>query len=135
MLKKVKIAVDAMGGIGSPKKVIEGIVHHHKFSKDSFYKIFGDSEKIKKFIPKTLNKNCYEINHTIDVVEGTDTPLGGAKRGKNTSMWLAVESVKNKKADIVISAGNTGALLIISKLISILFIILSIIFRSSFFEL
>ena len=116
MTKEIKIAVDAMGGDGSPKKVIEGIVHHHKFSKDSFYKIFGDSEKIKKFIPKTLNKNCYEINHTIDVVEGTDTPLGGAKRGKNTSMWLAVESVKNKKADIVISAGNTGALLIISKL-------------------
>ena len=116
MNKEIKIAVDAMGGDGSPEKVIEGIVHHNKSSNNSFYKIFGDSEKIKKLIPNTLNKDCYEINHTNDVVEGTDTPLGGAKRGKKTSMWLAVESVKNKKADIVISAGNTGALLVISKL-------------------
>jgi len=116
MNKEIKIAVDAMGGDGSPEKVIEGIVHHNKSSNNSFYKIFGDSEKIKKLIPKTLDKECYEINHTKDVVEGTDTPLGGAKRGKNTSMWLAIESVKNKKADVVISAGNTGALLVISKL-------------------
>ena len=42
--------------------------------------------------------------------------MEGAKRGKDTSMWLAIESVKNKEADIVVSAGNTGALLVISKL-------------------
>ena len=53
---------------------------------------------------------------TKDVVKGTDSPLEGAKRGKNTSMWLAIQSVKEKKSDIVISAGNTGALLVISKL-------------------
>ena len=47
---------------------------------------------------------------------GTDSPLEGAKRGKNTSMWLAIQSVKEKKSDVVISAGNTGALLVISKL-------------------
>ena len=50
------------------------------------------------------------------MVKGTDSPLEGAKRGKNTSMWLAIQSVKEKKSDIVISAGNTGALLVISKL-------------------
>ena len=116
MSKEIKIAVDAMGGDGSPKKVIDGIIHHHKSSKDSFYKIFGDIDKIKRVIPENLKKNSYEIIHTDEVVEGTDTPLGGAKRGKKTSMWLAVESVKNKESDIVISAGNTGALLVIAKL-------------------
>jgi len=50
------------------------------------------------------------------LVKSTDSPLEGAKRGKNTSMWLAINSVKNKEADIVVSAGNTGALLVISKL-------------------
>ena len=45
--------------------------------------------------------NFYEIIHTTDVVKSTDSPLEGAKRGKNTSMWLAIESVKNKEADIV----------------------------------
>ena len=116
MNKVIKIAVDAMGGDGSPKKIIDGIIHHHKSSKDSFYKIFGDIEEIKKFIPSTFDKRFYEINHTNEIVEGTDTPLGAAKRGKKTSMWLAIESVKNKDADIVISAGNTGALLVIAKL-------------------
>jgi phosphate acyltransferase len=116
MTKVIKIAVDAMGGDGSPKKVIDGILHHYETSKNCFYKIFGDIEKIKKLIPLKLNKNCYEIIHTNEIVEGSDTPLGGAKRGKKTSMWLAVESVKHKDSDIVISAGNTGALLVIAKL-------------------
>jgi len=52
----------------------------------------------------------------MDTVKGTDSPLEGAKRGKNTSMWLAIQSVKEKKSDVVISAGNTGALLVIAKL-------------------
>ena len=116
MTKVIKIAVDAMGGDGSPKKIIDGILHHYQSSKDCFYKIFGDIEKIKELIPKNFKKDLYEIIHTVEIVEGADTPLGGAKRGKKTSMWLAVESVKNKDSDIVISAGNTGALLVIAKL-------------------
>ena len=112
----IKIAVDAMGGDGSPKKIIEGIIHHHIEDKNIFYKIFGDEEKIIPLITNKLSKNSYEIIHTKDVVKGTDSPLEGAKRGKQTSMWLAIESVKQKNADIVISAGNTGALLVISKL-------------------
>ena len=112
----VKIAVDAMGGDGSPKKVIDGIVHHYEKNKNSFYKIFGDKVKILNLINQDLPKSSFEIIDTVDVVKGTDSPLEGAKRGKNTSMWLAVQSVKEKKSDVVISAGNTGALLVISKL-------------------
>ena len=116
MNKVIKIAVDAMGGDGSPKKVIDGIVHHNLNNKDVFYKIFGDKNQIINLIDKKLPEKSFEINHTVDVVKGTDSPLQGAKRGKNTSMWLAIESVKKKNSDIVISAGNTGALLVISKL-------------------
>jgi len=116
MSKIIKIAVDAMGGDNSPKKVIDGIVHHHKENVNTFYKIFGDKEKIKNHINDQLPESVFEIIHTNDVVKGTDSPLEGAKRGKNTSMWLAIQSVKEKKSDIVISAGNTGALLVISKL-------------------
>ena len=46
MSKIVKIAVEAMGGSNSPDKVIDGIIHHNKNSKDVFYKIFGDKNKI-----------------------------------------------------------------------------------------
>ena len=116
MSKTIKIAVDAMGGDGSPKKIIEGINHHFKNNKNTFYQIFGDKGQIEKFITDELPSENFEIVHTEDVVKGTDSPLEGAKRGKKTSMWLAVQSVKEKKSDVVISAGNTGALLVISKL-------------------
>jgi len=116
MSKVVTIAIDAMGGDGSPKKVIDGIVHHSNNTSDVFYQIFGDKTKIEKLILDKLHNNSYEIIHTTNIVHGGDTPLEAAKRGKDTSMWLSIESVKNKKADIVISAGNTGALLVIAKL-------------------
>jgi len=116
MNKAIKIAVDAMGGDGSPRKTIEGIIHHYKNNNDTFYQIFGDQNKITNIINNKLPKNTFEITHTQDVVKGTDSPLEAAKRGKKTSMWLAIESVKNKKSDIVVSAGNTGALLVIAKL-------------------
>jgi glycerol-3-phosphate acyltransferase PlsX len=112
----IKIAVDAMGGDNSPKKIIDGIIHNHQSNNNSFYKIFGDENKISEMIKGKIDNDYYEILHTENVVKSTDSPLEGAKRGKNTSMWLAIESVKNKEADIVVSAGNTGALLVVSKL-------------------
>jgi phosphate acyltransferase len=116
MTVQIKIAVDAMGGDNSPNKIIDGIILNHKSNKNIFYKIFGNENKIKDRINNKVDKNFFEIIHTTDTVESTDSPLEGAKKGKNTSMWLAIQSVKNKETDIVVSAGNTGALLVISKL-------------------
>ena len=116
MSELTKIAVDAMGGDGSPKKIIDGIIHSNKSNKKNFFKIFGNKIEIEKLIKNKLNEDFYEIVHTDNVVKSTDSPLEAAKRGKNTSMWLAIESVKRKETDIVISAGNTGALLVIAKL-------------------
>ena len=116
MSDMIKIAVDAMGGDNSPKKVIDGIIFNHQSNKDIFFKIFGDEEKILPLIQKKISRNFYEIIHTKNAVKSTDSPLEGAKRGKDTSMWMAINSVKNKEADIVVSAGNTGALLVIAKL-------------------
>ena len=116
MSDMIKIAVDAMGGDGSPKKVIDGIILNHQNNKDNFYKIFGEVNKISDLIKNKISKEFYEIINTENSIKNTDSPLEGAKRGKNTSMWLAIESVKQKETDIVISAGNTGALLVIAKL-------------------
>jgi glycerol-3-phosphate acyltransferase PlsX len=116
MSKVITIAVDAMGGDGSPKKIIDAIENHYKKTKNIFYQIFGDKNQIENLMPDTIDKNVFEIIHTKNFVKDTDTPLGAAKKGKDTSMWLSIESVKNKKADVVISAGNTGALLVIAKL-------------------
>ena len=116
MTDLIKIAVDAMGGDGSPKKVIDGIIYNHKSNQENYFKIFGDKNQISKLINNKIDKGFYEIIHTENTVKSTDSPLEAAKKGKDTSMWLSIESVKKKESDIVISAGNTGALLVISKL-------------------
>ena len=116
MADLIKIAVDAMGGDDSPKKVIDGIIHNHKNNKENFFKIFGDKNKIIPLLNDKIESHYYEIIHTENSVLSTDSPLEAAKKGKDTSMWLSIESVKKKEADIVISAGNTGALLVIAKL-------------------
>jgi len=112
----IKIAVDAMGGDNSPKKIIDGIILNNQKNKNIFYKIFGNKTDIESYIKDKIEKKYFDIIHTENSVKSTDSPLEAAKRGKDTSMWLAIQSVKNKESDIIISAGNTGALLVISKL-------------------
>ena len=115
MNNKIIIAVDAMGGENSPKKILDGIAHFTKNKKDIFFNIFGDKKKIEINISKHISKNIYKIIHTDEYVKDEDSAFVGAKN-KKTSMWLAVESVKNQESDIVISAGNTGALFVVAKL-------------------
>jgi len=116
MTKKITFAVDAMGGEDSPRKIIDGIKLFNKKNKDVYYKIFGNKNIINSHLDNFIDKNFFEIINTENQVVDTDSALGGAKKGKDTSMWLAIESVKNRQSDIVISAGNTGALFVISKL-------------------
>ncbi|MDA9744867.1 phosphate acyltransferase PlsX [Candidatus Pelagibacter sp.] len=116
MEPKIKIAVDAMGGENSPKKVIYGILENYKNNKDIIYNIFGDKEKILILLPKNFDKEVFNIIDTKNKILDTDSPLSAAKKGKDTSMWLTIQSVKNNDSDVAISAGNTGALFVISKL-------------------
>jgi len=116
MSNKIKIAVDAMGGENSPKKVIAGILENYKNNKDVIYNIFGDENKIKYLLPNNFDKEIFNIIDTKNKILDTDSPLAAAKKGKDTSMWLAIQSLKNNESDVAISAGNTGALFVISKL-------------------
>ena len=117
MTKPIIIAVDAMGGDNAPQKVLDGIELHHNKTENIFYNIFGNKESINSILKhKKINTNNFEIIHTDKKIMGEDSALTAAKRGKDTSMWLAIESVKNKTSDIVLSAGNTGALFVIAKL-------------------
>ena len=87
MEQKIKIAVDAMGGEGSPKKVIDGILENQKKNKDIIYNIFGDKEKIERCMPNKYNKEIFNIFNTKNKILDTDSPLSAAKKGKDTSMW------------------------------------------------
>ena len=117
MSNPVKIAVDAMGGENSPSKVIKGIEIHSLNSSDIFYKIFGNQNLIDPIIKKSkIPENIYKIIHTEKSINDTDSPLSAAKKGKDTSMWLAIKSLKEENSDAIVSAGNTGALFVIAKL-------------------
>ena len=119
MTKKLSIAVDAMGGDNAPEKVLEGVNLLFKNKNDVHVDIYGDKDLILKLINqyKYLNKNNCNISHSPDKVPGDVSVRDAIKLGKQTSMWMAIKSVEDGKNDIVVSSGNTGALLVMSKLI------------------
>ena len=118
MNNKVKIAIDAMSGENSPKKVIDGIEFSLKKNKDNFFYLYGDKRLLNEQISRTKLVNQYsEIINTKDVILDNESPLAAAKRGKESSMWKTIESLKEKRAQVSLSAGNTGALLVMSRLL------------------
>ena len=118
MADKVNIAIDAMGGENSPNKVIEGIKISLHTNQENFFYLYGKEDQIKNEIKnhKLIQQHCKIIN-TNDVILDHESPLVAAKRGKQSSMWKAIESQKENKCEISLSAGNTGALLVISRLV------------------
>jgi len=116
MLKSIVIAVDAMGGDNAPNKIIAGISEYLKLNKDVFFRIFGPKTILEKLISKnSIKKEFLEIINSDEIIKDNDSVLTAAKK-KNTSMWQAIIDVKEKRSNVVVSAGNTGALFVISKL-------------------
>ena len=116
MLESVVIAVDAMGGDNSPNKIIHGISEYIKKNNNVFFRIFGKKNLIENELSKNnIKNNLFELIECEEVVENNETPLSAAKK-KNTSMWQAINDVKEKRSNVIVSAGNTGALFVISKL-------------------
>jgi glycerol-3-phosphate acyltransferase PlsX len=120
MTKKITIAIDAMGGENSPKKNIEGLSMFLKKNKsnDFFIHLYGDEERIKKELSLVnASTDNIKIIHSEDVVSDEESPMKAVKSSKNTSMWNTVSAQVDGDADISLSAGNTGVLLVISRMI------------------
>ena len=121
MEKKITIAIDAMGGENSPDKTIEGInifLKKNEKNNDFFLNIFGDENIIKSKLSKyKVSSKLFKIIHTDSVVSDEQTPLTAIKSSKNTSMWNSIKSQVDGDSDISLSAGNTGVLLVVSKMI------------------
>ena len=121
MTKKITIAIDAMGGENAPDKTIEGVgLFINKFNnkKDYTLNLFGDEKKIKEKLEKyNITNNNIIITHTDSVVSDKETPITAVKNSKNTSMWNCIKSQLDGDSDISLSAGNTGVLLVISRMI------------------
>jgi glycerol-3-phosphate acyltransferase PlsX len=121
MTKKITIAIDAMGGDNSPDKTIKGVdffLKKNAKNNDFVLNLFGDEERIKDKLNKyKINSNLIQITHTESVVSDKETPLTAIKNSKNTSMWNCIKSQLNGDSDISLSAGNTGVLLVVSRMI------------------
>ena len=121
MIKKITIAIYAMGGEDAPDKTIHGVsyfINNYKNQDDFLINLYGDEIKIKEKINKykIFSKNI-KIIHTSSIVSDEETPLTAIKNSKNTSMWNCIKSQLDGNSDISLSAGNTGVLLVISKMI------------------
>ena len=121
MKKKITIAIDAMGGDNSPSKSVKGVglfLSKNKFKNDFMINLFGDEKQIRKVLNENkITSNNLVITHTDSVVSDDETPLTAIKNSKNTSMWNCIKSQIDGESDISLSAGNTGVLLVISKMI------------------
>ncbi len=111
------MSVDAMGGDSAPRVVIEGLAIANKKNPDLHFIVFGDEELVSAELSKfpKLNNVC-EVRHAKERVKNEDKP-SQVIRNKNTSMYMAIDAVRNGEAKAVISAGNTGALMAISKML------------------
>jgi len=118
MKEKITIAVDAMGGENSPKKVIDGINISLDANEKNYFILFGKKNVLEKHITKNSKIiKSSEIIHTEDTIMDDETPLTALKRGNNSSMWKSIEAQNQKIANITLSAGNTGALLVMSRML------------------
>ena len=121
MNSKIIIAIDAMGGENAPHKNIEGVsIFLNKKNKksDVFFNLFGNEELIKKELNKhKISNENYKIFPTTTVVSDEETPLAAIKNSKNSSMWNSINSQITSNSNITLSAGNTGVLFVISRML------------------
>lgn len=114
------ISVDAMGGDHGPSVVAPGVMRASKlFAPGSVrFLLHGDAAALKTAMGSTLGAtSLYEVRHAETTIPMDAKPAHAMRRGKGTSMWNAVESVKTGEACAAVSAGNTGALMAISRLL------------------
>lgn len=105
----MRIAIDAMGGDHAPGAVVEGALAAAREWKDIQIILVGDERAVGPLL--TEKPDNLSIHHASEVVEAEDEPVRAVRRKKDSSMVVAGRLVKEKQADAMISAGNTGALM------------------------
>ena len=105
-----------MGGDNAPQIIVDGAAQtkiRHPYVKFSF---FGNKIKLLPLINSSELLKESEIVHTEEFVDANEKPSIAVRKGRNSSMGMAIQSVKSGKADAIVSAGNTGALMAMAKL-------------------
>ncbi len=109
------ISVDAMGGDRGPAAVVAGIAHSAAKNPDIRFILHGPADKLNKLVAKrkVLLDRC-DVRDAGEIVTMDAKPSHVMRHGKGTSMWSAIESVRNGEATVCVSCGNTGALMALS---------------------
>jgi phosphate acyltransferase len=121
MGNKIIIAIDAMGGENAPSKNIEGValfVKKNKKESDVFFNLYGDKILIEKELNKhNISTEFYKIFPSSTIVSDEETPLTAIKNSKDSSMWNSINSQIISNSNITLSAGNTGVLFVVSRML------------------
>jgi phosphate acyltransferase len=117
MSKHVSIALDAMGGDHGPSVVVPGAARALERRPDVKFVMFGDQTLVAPLLDQHPALKARTVLHHTDVsVKMDDKPSQALRQGRyKSSMWKAIEATKTGEADVTVSAGNTGALMAMSK--------------------
>ena len=114
----VTIALDAMGGDDAPEVVIRGANLAARRRPEVVFVAFGDGARIEALANRyPALKDRISIHHTDTAIAGDAKPATALRRGRDSSMRLAIDAVAGGTVDAVVSAGNTGALMAMAKVV------------------
>ena len=116
MSREMTVSIDAMGGDAGPSVIVSALARAVQRHPSVNFILHGDEPAIDKLLGKRRAKLAHRISvrHATAFVRMDEKPSLALRRGRNTSMWRAIESVKKGEAEVVVSAGNTGALMAMS---------------------
>jgi len=109
---EITLSIDAMGGDNAPASVVDGIAKQARKDPDIRFLLHGDSAAMEKLLSKRrVLDGRVELRHAEDVIEMDAKPSVAVRRGRKSSLWHALESVRDGDASAMVSAGNTGAMM------------------------
>jgi len=112
-----RIAIDAMGGDSGPAAMLAGAARALRKDKSLQFLIFGDETLVRRELAQhSALEDCVTLIHSPEAIAATEKPSQAIRRARVTSMGMAIGAVKDGQADAAVSAGNTGALMAMSKL-------------------
>ena len=116
MKKPIHLSLDAMGGDDAPEIIVNGAAQSKIRHPNLKFSFFGDKNKLTPLISSLSILENSIIVHTNEIIDANEKPSIAVRKGKNSSMGMAIQSVKSGDTDAIVSAGNTGALMAMTKL-------------------
>ena len=112
-----RIAIDAMGGDSGPHGMIAGAAKARRTDPSLEFIVYGDEKQVRSEIERHGNlRSGLTVVHSAESIAASEKPSQAIRRARTTSMGMAINAVKESRADAALSGGNTGALMAMSKL-------------------